>query len=286
MRHGILLIDKPEGPTSHDIVQKVRSELNERSIGHLGTLDPAASGLLVLFVGKKALKVIELFQELTKTYEARIAFGKVSSTYDREGVIEEYPEKKGWNPPTERELGRLLLEKFSGGLSQIPPAHSAVHVNGKRAYELAREDPEVHLDLSERQVTISRIQLVSYSYPSACISMEVSSGTYVRSLAHDLGQTMRCGAYLEGLKREKVGSWCLEEAVNPEDVAWTDVIPLKDLLSTFPRCDLSKEQWEDVQHGRLISCSIIEEPTIAWFEDLPVAILNRKKGEAHPRKVL
>ena len=171
MRHGILLIDKPEGPTSHDVVQIVRSTLGEQKVGHLGTLDPAASGLLVLFVGRKALKTVELFQDTHKEYEARIRFGSVSTTYDREGVIEEVPTKKGWHPPTENQLQLLLRDNFLGDISQIPPLHSAVHVDGERAYSIVRKDPNIGLQLPKRTVTVTKAQLVSYAYPDACIAI-------------------------------------------------------------------------------------------------------------------
>jgi tRNA pseudouridine55 synthase len=287
MRHGILLIAKPEGPTSHDIVQQARRVLHEPKIGHLGTLDPAASGLLVLFVGKKALKTIELFQDTEKEYEARILCGSISSTYDREGVIKAQPEKKGWSAPTQTELQNILRTQFTGTISQRPPAHSAVHLDGERAYDIIRKDPNAILDLPEREVTISNVQLISYGYPNICLKITCSAGTYIRSIAHDLGQLMRSGAYLEGLKRTRVGSWRLEDAIEvDEPPAWGNVLPLKEILSGFPRVDLTEETYADVQNGRSFTASISDEPTLAWYDDLPVAILERKEGKVKPRKVL
>ena len=286
LKQGILLIDKPKGITSHDVVQKMRTLLHESKIGHLGTLDPAATGLLVLFVGKKALKTIELFQNAEKEYEARIQFGSVSTTYDAEGTIEKIIEKKGWSPPSQVQLIEILRANFTGQVSQVPPAHSAVHIAGKRAYELIRKDPEADLDLPERIVTISTMRLVSYEYPKCCLSITCSSGTYIRSIANDLGHVMRCGGYLSGLKRTKVRSWYLKDAIKIEDVAWADVIPLKEIMSCFSRYDLSGEQWKDIQHGRSIDATLTKLPTIAWYENLPIAILERKEGKAHPKKVL
>ena len=304
MRHGFLLIDKPEGPTSHDVVAEVRRILHEPKIGHLGTLDPAAKGLLVLAVGAKALKVVELFKDAEKTYEARVQFGAVSKTYDREGPIEETPPRKGWTVPTERELIQCLETHFLGDREQMPPPHSAVHIDGKRAYEIVRGNPDAPFLLPSRKVHIARIQLLSYAYPKACIRIACSSGTYIRSLAHDLGQLLRCGAYLEGLKRLKVGGWKIEDACsleipNPKlqtpnsnirEVRWMRVIPLKEVLCSFPRHDLSVADWGEVQHGRSIPLrNIGNETMIAWFENLPVAILERDPkapGRAHPRKVL
>lgn len=286
MRHGLLLIDKPSGKTSHDVVQEIRTALHEPKIGHLGTLDPAATGLLVLFIGKKALKVIELFEGLSKEYEAAIRFGKVSSTYDGEGVIEDVPEKPGWSAPREKDLLDVLKTRLTGKIIQRPPAHSAVHVHGERAYEIIRKNPNADLKIPEREVEISDMQLISYGYPNAKLRISCSSGTYIRSIAHDLGQLLRCGGYLENLRRTRVGNWKLDDAHKLEDVAWGQVIPLKEIMTVFPRVDLDEKQWMDVQHGKIIDVDIKEEPLIAWYEELPVAILERKKEDAHPRKVL
>lgn len=288
MRHGFLLIDKKEGPTSHDVVAEVRRILHERNIGHLGTLDPLASGLLVLAVGSKALKVVELFEGMQKFYEARIIFGKVSATYDREGPIEEVTSKKGWTPPTDVQLQEILRKHFLGELSQTPPLYSAVHIEGKRAYEVVRQNPQISLDLPPRNVKVTKLQLTSYGYPRACLHIECSAGTYVRSLAHDLGQLLRCGAYLESLRRLHSGHWKLEDAKECKQVTWADVIPLKEALQSFSHLDLTDEQWKNVRNGRSIDSLIEQTPLIAWHEGLPVAFLERDKNDsskAHPRKV-
>lgn len=285
MRHGILLIDKPSGKTSHDVVQKVRHALHEPKIGHLGTLDPAATGLLVLFVGKKALKTVELFEGSDKEYEAAIHLGKISSTYDGEGVIEDVPEKSGWAAPNEVKLLDILKTSFIGTIKQRPPAHSAVHVHGKRAYEIIRKNPQADLDMPEREVEISNMQLISYGYPNVKLRIACSSGTYIRSIAHDLGKLLRCGGYLEKLRRTRVGSWSLDYAHKLEDVTWGQIIPLKEILTVFPRVDIDEKQWKDVQHGKLIDVQINDELSIAWHEDLPVAIFEKKSDGAHPRKV-
>ena len=286
MRHGLLLIDKPSGKTSHDIVQEVRTALHEQKVGHLGTLDPAATGLLVLFVGKKALKTLELFEGASKEYEAAIRLGKVSSTYDGEGVIEDVPEKPGWSAPSEKDLLDVLKTRLTGKIMQRPPAHSAVHIHGKRAYEIIRKNPKADIEMPEREVEISNMQLISYGYPNAKLRITCSSGTYIRSVAHDLGQLLRCGAYLENLRRTSVGSWKLDDAHKLEDVAWGQVIPLKEIMTVFPRIDLDQKQFEDIGHGKVIDIQIEEEPLIAWFEELPVAILEGKGDGVKPRKVL
>src|SRR3990167_7062146 len=133
MRHGFLLVDKPAGFTSHDAVAIVRRRLSEKGIGHLGTLDPAATGLLVLAVGRKALKVVHLFAELPKEYIASVRFGAVSSTYDREGVITEQAPMPGWTEPDQVTIQNLIADRFMGRVRQAPPAFSAISIGGKRA---------------------------------------------------------------------------------------------------------------------------------------------------------
>ena len=275
MRHGFLLIDKPEGPTSHDIVGQVRSVLSERKVGHLGTLDPAASGLLVLAVGAKALKVVELFAGLPKEYVANVLFGHVSQTFDREGPIEEFERKPGVEDPSDHAILEEIRNRFLGKIDQVPPAASAIKIGGERAYRKMRQgrDPE----MPSRSVEISQCDILSYAYPDLSLRVGCSSGTYIRSLAHDLGAALRTGAYLKALKRTKVGEWSLEDAVSVEDAKWTDVIPLKDVLHDRPSRELSDEEFDDVSHGRTISGSC-DADTIAWHDGLPVALLEEVDG--------
>lgn len=283
MRHGFLLIDKPVGPTSHDCVQAVRKRLHERSIGHLGTLDPQASGLLVLAVGAKALKVLEFFMGAGKEYIADITLGSISSTYDSDGVIEQVTLKPGVSIPDLLQIRMLLEERFTGSVSQVPPAHSAIHVEGKRAYELARQGSLV--ELPARTVHIGACAIESFDYPKLTLRISCSSGTYIRSLAHDVGQMLRCGAYLSGLRRTKVGEWNVEHAVKPDDANWTDVLPLKDTLMRLPGLEITADEWEDIRHGRCIERNA-KSDTIAWFEGLPVAVLVTTDKGTRPRKVL
>jgi tRNA pseudouridine55 synthase len=283
MRHGFLLIDKPTGPTSHGAVAMVRKQLAERDIGHLGTLDPAASGLLVLAVGSKALKVIELFSNLSKEYDAAVTFGAVSTTYDSEGVIEEVQRKPGWDIASDEQIRRLIIDKYTGKVSQVPPAFSAIHVNGKRAHELARSGQDV--EMPTREVQIEKCTITRYAYPELDLHVRCGSGTYIRSLAHDLGQDLRCGAYLSGLRRTTVGEWSVEDSVAPDVASWTDVMPLKDVLAGYPKLELSDAEWEDIKHGRTIARTI-EDQTFAWHNDLPVALLIPANNGCRPRKVL
>ncbi len=283
MRHGFLLVDKPSGFTSHDVVAVVRKTLSERSIGHLGTLDPAATGLLVLAVGRKALKVVHLFDDLTKEYVADIRFGAVSTTYDREGVIEQWEPAMGWKIPDRTKIQNVIADRFVGKIQQVPPSFSAISIHGVRAYDLARQGKEVVIE--PREVSVTRCDIIRYEYPDLQLKIACGSGTYIRSLAHDMGKLLMCGGYLTDLRRTKVGEWVVEGAPASEDVNWTDVMPLKDVLKNFPARELSDSDFEDITHGRNIEAEV-EPNTIAWHRELPVAILvPAPDGTAHAKKV-
>jgi len=219
---GILLVDKPENWTSFDVVAKIRSlvrselqktnpSLKRVKVGHTGTLDPAASGLLVLCIGKATKSVPDMIKH-DKTYEVEMTLGSTSTTGDREGIIERCP---GVTAPTEEHVQRVL-STFTGEQNQTPPAYSAIKVNGKRAYELARAGKEVHLE--PRVIHIHDIELTDYSWPVAHFVCTVSSGTYIRSLVADIGQTLGCGAYMSALRRTKVAEYRVDDAISPVDV--------------------------------------------------------------------
>lgn len=286
MKHGFLLLDKPAGVTSHDCVAIARKELNERKIGHLGTLDPAATGLMVLAVGAKALKVIELFEKASKTYEATITFGTVSSTYDQDGVLAKVTLPKGFTEPSKLDIERVIADQFLGDITQVPPQHSAIHIDGERAYTLARKG--LLVDMPQRQVHISSFAILEYSYPTLRVSIACSSGTYIRSLAHDLGQALHCGAYLTDLRRTRVGQWSVDFAVAPKQCGWSFVLPLKEVLDSLPSLDLSTTQWNALKVGQMIEVPI-EYPMIGWYEGYPVTLLepySKNPELTKPRKVL
>ncbi len=286
MRHGFLLIHKPEGPTSHDVVSQVRKALGERKIGHLGTLDPAASGLLVLAVGAKALKVVEFFGDLHKEYIAGITFGAVSTTYDKEGSIEEVTPKPGWKIPEDVDVQCTITDKFIGSISQVPPSYSAVKTGGERAYRKMRQGKGV--ELPARSVQIDSCKIISYEFPDLQLQVACGSGTYIRSLAHDLGSALKFGAYLASLERTKVGEWSLEDAVDPEKAAWGHVLPLKEVLADFEKVDVSPEEADALRQGQSIKRAV-KPDVLAWSEGLPIAILIPMKDgsqESRARKVL
>lgn len=203
----ILLIDKEKGWTSHDVVAKLRGILHEKRIGHAGTLDPNATGLLVIGTGIDTKKLGEITKNTTKTYDAELVLGKISTTDDVDGQISVFNDQI---IPTESQI-KSVLNGFVGEIEQIPPAFSAIKINGKKSYELARKGKEVKL--APRKVTIYNIEFVDFKYPILKITCEVSSGTYIRSLAKDIGERLGTGAYLANLRRTKVGEYKVDKAV-------------------------------------------------------------------------
>jgi len=208
--NGILLIDKPIGWTSFDVVAKIRSNLRRQTglkrpkVGHSGTLDPLATGLLVILVGSYCKKADE-FSGLDKVYEVELTIGTVSSTDDREGALTTVSDRR----PSQNEI-RAVLHRFVGNIEQIPPIFSAIKVNGTRAYKLARtgQTPE----LKARTVSIRSISDIEYQYPKVTFVTEVSSGTYIRALARDIGEALGTGAHMSALRRVRIGPFILADA--------------------------------------------------------------------------
>lgn len=206
---GILLIDKPAGMSSFGVVARVRWLLSQHAgkkvkVGHTGTLDPFATGLMIVVVGTYCKRAGE-FSKLDKRYEATLHLGATSSTGDPEGELSTVSTRQ----PSEDEL-RAALNKFTGEVMQTPPSYSAIKVNGVRAYKLAREGKEV--EMPTRQVTIHEATLTSYDYPEAVIATHVGSGTYIRTLAEDIGRELGVGAYLTQLRRTSVGKYAITDA--------------------------------------------------------------------------
>jgi|SRR5579862_470683 len=213
---GLLLVDKPAGWTSHDVVAKVRGQLKKETgqkvkVGHSGTLDPFATGLLVLLVGSYTKKSDE-FLKLGKTYEAELKLGHTSSTGDPDGELT----KVSTHQPSEAEV-KKVLNKFVGEINQTPHAFSAIKVDGQRAYKLARAGEKPKLE--PRQVIIYSIENVEYNYPKLSFTTSVSSGTYIRSLAEDVGKELGIGAYLTALRRTKVGQLDVRNAKDLQNIS-------------------------------------------------------------------
>lgn len=217
MEKQILLIDKPAGLTSFGVVARVRRKLTQKigrkiKVGHAGTLDPFATGLLILLIGK-ATKKAEEFLKLDKVYEATIRLGAISTTGDPEGEIQE--SKKLTNPPLRTKV-EIVLKSFVGKIEQTPPSFSAIKISGQRAYKLARRGEKIQMPT--RKVQIYEIKILEYSYPILKISCHVSSGTYIRTLAEDIGKKLGVGAYTTQLRRLKIGDWTVKEAKTLEEL--------------------------------------------------------------------
>lgn len=204
--NGLLLVNKPAGISSFDCIRKLRRTTGVKKIGHAGTLDPAATGLMLILFGT-ACKQAQQFSKLDKTYIAQIELGKNSTTGDREGDIVDVNNRV----PEENEI-RRTLDLFKGEITQTPSKYSAIKIDGQEAYKRARRGEEVVMP--SRQVTINSIDLISYTYPYLEISADVSSGTYIRSLAEDIGKELDTGAYLSALERARIGDYELKDAVD------------------------------------------------------------------------
>jgi tRNA pseudouridine55 synthase len=202
-----LYIDKPKGMTSHDVVDKVRKITQERRVGHAGTLDPNASGLLIVGVGRESTKELDRFLKQNKTYLAEITLGEERDTDDVEGRITKKSDRA--TIPSKEEMLEVLAG-FLGSQKQIPPLYSAIKVKGREAYKAARKGNEVIL--KPREVVIKALTLIKYKYPILEVTCEVSSGTYIRSIARDLGRKLGTYAYLSNLRRTKIGTYDIEKA--------------------------------------------------------------------------
>lgn len=205
-RHGYIVIDKPGGWTSHDVVGRVRRIVGERRVGHAGTLDPAAVGVLPVAVGD-ATRTIEYLSDASKTYLAEMTLGIETDSYDTDGVLVAQSDAGH----VTRAMVEEQLMSFRGTIAQLPPMHSAIRVGGQRLYTLARKG--VVIDRAARQITINDLQLVSWAHPVFSLLIDCSKGTYVRSLAHDLGQAVAVGAVLSNLIRLRTGPFDLCDAI-------------------------------------------------------------------------
>ena len=210
--NGVLIIDKPAGLTSHDVVNRIRRLLNQRSVGHLGTLDPMATGVLPLVIGNFT-RLAQFYVSSEKTYEGTVRFGFCTDTYDAEGEPTSEPKEVNLR----QEDLELALSKFRGVIEQIPPPFSAKKIKGVPAYKLARKQKEVKL--APVQVEIKELEVLGVDVDRMRFRARVASGTYMRSVAHDLGQVLGCGAHLESLRRTAVAEFTVDDAHTLEELA-------------------------------------------------------------------
>jgi len=220
--NGIVVVNKPSGITSHDVVDRVRRIFGMRRIGHAGTLDPMATGVLIMLVGK-GTKLFERFMKFDKAYRATLVLGKVTTSADTQGqVVDERP----YDDITEQRV-REVFESFLGEGQQVPPMVSAVKVKGKRLYELARQGLQVEREA--RAIRIDRIEIVRFDLPYVEFFLECSKGTYVRKFAEDAGERLGCGACICQIERTQVGPYDIDQAINLDDLTEADV-------KTFEEC--------------------------------------------------
>lgn len=280
--HGVLVVDKPKGITSFDVVREVRRALGEKKVGHTGTLDPMATGVLPVCVGD-ATKISQFILESTKAYDATVKLGAVTDTLDAEGkVLETRPV-----PAITRELLEGALSKFRGTFAQVPPMYSAIKVGGKRLYELARAGEEI--ERKPREVTVYDLQLRDFSADEVKLSVRSSKGFFVRSLAADLGEALGCGAHLCALRRTQSGPFTLAQAIPLAEVTKSStLVSLNDSLKDLPEHRVSDAEAQRVRHGGVVEVS----PTLTGVHRIIepsgalLAVADAVRGRLVYRRVL
>jgi tRNA pseudouridine55 synthase len=289
--NGVIVIDKPPGWTSHDVVAKVRKLVGERSIGHLGTLDPLATGVLPLVIGKMT-RLCQFYDDSEKTYEGSIRFGFATDTYDADGE----PIGSMQEVEVTLEEVRKAAEGFVGKLQQVPPPFSAKKIKGVPAYKLARKKQEVELQPVE--VEVKEFTILGMEEDSVRFRSRVSSGTYVRSIAHELGQKLGVGGHLASLRRTGVAEFCLSDAHTLEQVAEAAAQNRIDELLVHPRrvlpdipCVTADEETVGrIRHGR--SIDLAEFSKSKWVKVFAgqselICLASRVAGSLfHPKVVL
>lgn len=258
---GVLVIDKTEGPTSHDVVKFARRVLGESRIGHTGTLDPMATGVLPLVVGR-ATRVAQFLTASDKSYHATVAFGRATDTYDALGAVTHTSERR----PGRAELDAAITA-FQGTFAQTPPAYSAKNIDGERSYDLARKQKRKHASADAPaaapqrpqavSVHVNRLRVIAFDGETAQLEMQVSAGFYVRSLVHDLGEALGCGAVLTALRRTRSGEFSLDRSVPLAELLQASreslagrIVPFRELLTELPSVTLrSAIQLERLKNG-------------------------------------
>lgn len=282
MTDGLFIINKPRGPTSHDVVRRVRALTEIRRVGHAGTLDPLATGVLVICVGQ-ATRVAQYVMNERKIYRALVRLGITTDTYDAEGrIVEE----------TKIELSRAQVEsalaQFRGPITQVPPAYSAIKHEGTPLHRLARQGIELDrvLQSKARQIEILNLELSNWNPPECTLEVTCSPGTYVRSLAHDVGQVLGCGAHLGGLTRLASGRFHLKDTITLDELAcaateqrWSDLLhPIDAALYRFPALHLDADAARRVVLGQAVQARESESKGTGREEEGDVARLSRAYG--------
>lgn len=256
---GVLLVDKPEGPTSHDIVAIARRALGLKRIGHAGTLDPMATGLLVLMIGR-ATRLATFLSGMDKTYRGTLRLGVATDTFDRDGTPVGPP-----RPVQADEAAlRAAFERFQGTVTQVPPVFSAKKVHGTPMYRLARRHKPVFP--TPTMVTFRRLEFLGFSGTEVAFEAQVSAGTYLRSFAHDLGEILGCGAHLDSLRRTAAGPFTVEGALTPDEIkalgpgSAARITPMDEIPLGIPTLVLTPAGTHAIRHGRPCGLSEVATP--------------------------
>jgi tRNA pseudouridine55 synthase len=284
--HGLLVLDKPAGITSRDALNRAQRWLPRGTkVGHTGTLDPLATGVLVICLGV-ATRLAEYVQDMGKTYRAVIRLGARSDTDDADGTVTPGPT----GSPVDRAAVEEALRGFVGEIEQVPPAYSAAKVGGRRAYEVARRGGDV--ELAARRVTVYGIDILAYDYPRLEIEVRCGRGTYIRSLARDLGERLGCGGYIEALRRTRVGPFAVEDGVPLDSdvaAAVAKLLPPSGAVSEMPRVTLDELTVARLRHGQAVPAPPAQPGEIAVFdrrgELVAVAQLDETDGPLRADKV-
>jgi tRNA pseudouridine55 synthase len=277
--HGIAIVDKPTGITSHDVVAMLRLRFNERQVGHGGTLDPSATGVLVVAVGK-ATKLLRFVEKTRKAYLGEIVFGSETDTLDADGEV---TATYDMGEVSLADAQALVAEHFTGEIEQIPPMVSAIKIDGKRLHELARQGIEV--ERPPRPCTIYSFQLLPTDEPNVFLAaVECTPGTYIRTLAADLGKMLGGGAHLRNLRRTAVGRFTIGEAAGPDHC---ELLPVEEAVRTLDRVDITDDLAAVVANGRVLPHFEGEGP---WALFNPagslIAVYESYRGEAKPAVVV
>lgn len=278
--HGIAVVDKPAGVTSHDVVAMLRKRFDERQVGHGGTLDPSATGVLVVAVGK-ATKLLRFVEKTTKSYLGEIVLGTETDTLDADGTVVATHDMSDVTLDAAR---TVVDEHLTGDIEQIPPMVSAIKIDGKRLHELAREGIEV--DRPPRPVTVSSFQLMPTDEPGVFLAaVECSAGTYVRTLAADLGHLLGGGAHLRNLRRTAVGRFTIGEAAPPDEC---ELLPVEEAVRTLDRVDLVGGVADMVSNGRVLPAWEGPGPWALFRPDGTLAAVYERhgSGDAKPMVVV
>ncbi len=247
MVHGFLLVDKDKGRTSFSLVSALRKRFNQKRVGFAGTLDPLATGLMIMGLGEYT-KLLPYLESADKVYEVEAELGFISTTYDAEGEITACNEV---NKPSKQQIEDLLNKKFIGEIEQIPPCFSAIKIDGERAYLKARKGEQV--EMKPRSVHIFDIELLNYNFPLIRLSVHCSKGTYIRSLVHDIGQDLNCGAYVKELRRTKISKIDVSQAKNVDQA---QIIDEKAVLLGIPRIKLDEDEAKKLLLGNFLSTDL------------------------------